>query len=70
MKLFSNKSDAGPVPVKKRIIKAIIGGAIGAAIGFLFYYFIGCRTGSCAITSNPYFSALYGFIAGIIIGGI
>jgi hypothetical protein len=70
MKLFSKNTTSGPVPIKKRIIKAIIGGVIGAAIGFLYYYFIGCRSGSCAITSNPYFSVLYGLIAGIIIGGI
>jgi hypothetical protein len=70
MKLISNKNTSGPIPVKRRIIKALIGGAIGAAAGFLYYYFVGCRSGTCAITSNPYFSVLYGLIAGIVIGGL
>lgn len=32
---------------------------LGAIAGFLYYYFIGCTSGSCAITSNPLNSTLY-----------
>jgi len=37
---------------------------IGAAGGFLFYRFVGCKTGACPITSNPWISTIYGAIIG------
>jgi hypothetical protein len=40
---------------------------IGAVAGFLYYNFIGCSTGSCAITSNPYSSILIGGMMGLFI---
>ncbi len=39
----------------------------GATIGYAYYYFIGCNTGSCPITSNPYISTAYGAFAGLIL---
>ena len=41
---------------------------IGAAGGFLFYRVIGCRTGMCPITSNPWLSILYGAVIGASMG--
>lgn len=38
----------------------ILGILVGAVLGFLYYYFIGCASGTCAITSNPFNSTLYG----------
>jgi hypothetical protein len=38
----------------------IIGILIGAAAGFGYYYFVGCASGTCPITSNPWISSLYG----------
>lgn len=40
---------------------------IGGMAGFLYYYFIGCSSGSCAITSNPYSSVLLGGVMGLFI---
>ncbi len=40
--------------------------AIGAGLGFLYYIFIGCNSGSCPITSNPWSSILYGSIFGAL----
>ena len=46
----------------------LIGGIlIGALAGFLYWNFIGCTTGSCAITSNPINSTLYGSVTGGLI---
>lgn len=43
----------------------LIGGVLlGAIGGFLYWNFIGCTSGSCAITSNPYNSTIYGSIIG------
>jgi hypothetical protein len=42
--------------------------ALGALAGFAWYRFVGCRTGTCAITSNPYMSTLYGALMGLLLG--
>lgn len=49
-------------------IKISVFGAIGLAAGFAYYYFIGCNSGSCPITSNPYISSGYGLGVGILLG--
>ncbi|MCI0751577.1 MAG: DUF6132 family protein [Flammeovirgaceae bacterium] len=35
--------------------------------GYLYWYFVGCNSGSCAITSSPVNSTLYGAVIGGII---
>lgn len=44
-------------------ITGLITGTIG---GFLYYYFVGCVSGTCPITSNPYkmifFGAIFGYL--------
>ncbi len=42
----------------------IIGAILGAIGGYMYYYFIGCASGTCAITSKPINSSLYGAIVG------
>lgn len=42
----------------------IAGILLGATSGFLYWNFIGCNSGSCAITSNPYNSTIYGSVMG------
>jgi hypothetical protein len=42
----------------------LIGVVMGSIGGFLYYYFIGCSSGTCAITSNPINSSLYGALMG------
>lgn len=48
----------------------IIGIAVGAIGGYLYYHFIGCNSGSCAITSRPLNSTLYGALMGGLIFSI
>jgi uncharacterized membrane protein len=42
----------------------IIGVIVGALGGYLYYYFVGCASGTCAITSSPVNSTLYGSVMG------
>ena len=42
----------------------IIGVFVGALAGYLYYHFIGCNSGTCAITSKPLNSTLYGALMG------
>jgi LytS/YehU family sensor histidine kinase len=47
--------------------KPFAGVMIGATGGFLYYYFIGCTSGSCAITSSPYMSTMMGGLMGFFL---
>ncbi len=37
---------------------------IGAIAGFAYWYFIGCSSGTCPITSSPWSSTLWGAAIG------
>jgi hypothetical protein len=55
---------------KKRttmILITIAGIIVGGAAGFLFYKFVGCTSGACPITRNPYLSTIYGMALGFLI---
>jgi len=52
--------------IKKHLLK-IIGTVVGMTGGYLYYYFIGCTSGTCPITSNPYISILYGGVMGYLL---
>jgi hypothetical protein len=39
---------------------------IGGAGGYLFYRLVGCKTGSCPITSSPWLSTIYGAVLGFL----
>ena len=49
---------------KKFIWLTLIGLTIGAIGGWMYYYFVGCHSGTCAITSNPVNSSVYGAVMG------
>lgn len=46
-----------------------IGAALGAIAGLLYWKYVGCLTGTCAITSNPFRSSIYFAIFGALIIG-
>lgn len=48
----------------KNNILVILGVMVGALAGFLYWKFIGCDSGSCAITSKPLNSTVYGSVMG------
>jgi LytS/YehU family sensor histidine kinase len=49
---------------KKQYIITGIGIAVGLVAGYAYYYFVGCASGTCAITSKPLNSTLYGGLMG------
>ncbi len=42
----------------------LVGIVLGGVVGYAYYHFIGCNSGSCALTSNPVNSVLYGMLFG------
>lgn len=52
---------------KKALLLTGIGIAIGALAGYGYYFYVGCASGTCAITSKPLNSTLYGALMGGLI---
>lgn len=50
----------------KKYKMEIIGTIVGGVLGYAYYYFIGCASGTCAITSKPINSTLYGALMGLL----
>ncbi|HEY5368951.1 MAG TPA: DUF6132 family protein [Hanamia sp.] len=48
----------------KKYQLTIIGVILGSIGGYLYYHFVGCNSGTCAITSRPLNSTLYGALMG------
>jgi phosphate/sulfate permease len=40
----------------------------GLAAGFIYWRFIGCKSGTCPITSSWHYSMLFGGVFGYLIG--
>ena len=45
----------------KRVLPVVL----GAAGGYLYYAYIGCVSGTCPITSNPWLTTGYGTLIGL-----
>ena len=56
-------------PMKKWLRPALftLGGGL---VGFAYYAWVGCATGSCAITSNPFSSIIYMALIGWLLSGV
>jgi hypothetical protein len=46
-------------------MKILVGVILGAAGGFVWYKLVGCSTGACPITSNPWISSAWGAVIGV-----
>jgi len=51
----------------RKYIYGISGIAAGAIAGWVYWYFAGCADGTCAITSKPMNSMLYGGLTGVLL---
>ncbi|MFO8030170.1 MAG: DUF6132 family protein [Cyclonatronaceae bacterium] len=56
--------------MSKSIYFILAGILLGALGGYAYWYFIGCNTGSCPITSIWYHSTAYGALMGGLFGNI
>ncbi|MBK6391114.1 MAG: hypothetical protein KA109_12120 [Saprospiraceae bacterium] len=45
---------------------AVLGVILGAIAGYSYFHFVGCTSGTCAITSSPLNSTLYGSLMGFL----
>jgi hypothetical protein len=52
------------------MVTIALGAIVGAAAGFAYYWFVGCASGGCPITSNPWVSTSYGAAMGALLGGV
>lgn len=51
-------------------MRIVVGAVIGAAVGYTLYRVVGCRTGACPLTANPWISmAVYAAIGALAVGG-
>ena len=48
-------------------VRMVIGGLVGAGIGFAMYRFVGCRTGACPLTGNPYIAMFIWGLMGVLL---
>jgi hypothetical protein len=53
----------------KKHRKEFIAIAIGSFAGWAYYYFVGCSSGGCMISGNPYISIPYGGFLGYLFFG-
>jgi Family of unknown function (DUF6132) len=52
--------------MKSKLLKTSLWIAGGAGLGLSYYLFVGCNSGGCAITSDPWISSGYGAIVGLL----
>ena len=55
--------------LKKHWLK-IAGTIVGILGGYLYYHYVGCVSGTCPLTSNPYIMMIYGGLVGLFITGL
>jgi len=48
-------------------VHLFLGIVIGGVFGYAIYYFVGCSSGTCPITANPWVSTLVGTIIGAML---
>ncbi len=53
--------------ILKNYSAQLVGAIIGIIGGYFYYKFIGCNSGSCPITSNPFMSMIWGGLMGYLL---
>ena len=55
-------------PRGQTVLRTVLFVVGGAAAGFLYSHFVGCRSGYCPLTSNQYVATVYGAVLGLLLG--
>ena len=53
----------------KGFIRPAIFIALGALVGYIYYLMVGCESGTCVISSNPFNSMAYFGFLGLLMSG-
>lgn len=48
-------------------MKLVIGTVVGAVLGLGYYKLVGCPTGACPLTRNPWITTVYGALLGALL---
>ncbi len=71
---MNGASGAGTTPAVRRergarrfLVTAITAG-LGAGAAWAYAYFVGCRTGTCPLTSNVWTASGFGALIGLLVG--
>jgi hypothetical protein len=64
----SVEADNAPKRKRTMILHTVVYAVVGAVLGFGYHKLVGCRSGACPITANPYISTLYGALMGFLAG--
>ena len=72
---MENQENKQNILLKKKLFGRIsymtlIGLIIGAIGGYIYYSQVGCVSGTCAITSNPWMSTAWGGAFGYLVFGM
>ncbi len=51
------------------MLRFFIGALVGGVLGYGLYRFVGCSTGACPLTANPWISTGYGVVMGLLLAG-
>jgi len=51
---------------KKRWFRISFGVVLGGIAGFSYWYFVGCQSGTCPLTSSPTITTVYGAVVGLV----
>ncbi|MBP3370433.1 MAG: hypothetical protein J6L85_06745 [Clostridia bacterium] len=54
----------------KKLLRPLLFTIGGALVGLIYYYAVGCSTGSCPITSSPTVTVIYMGTIGLLLSGL
>jgi hypothetical protein len=55
------------IKITNKYARWATGAALGAIAGLLYWRFIGCNSGTCPITSNPYNTMAWFAVIGVLL---
>ena len=67
LKIGSKTEVKKPFYKSRNFWNPFLGITLGALAGFLYDHYVGCSSGSCAITGNPFMSTAYGGMLGLFL---